>query len=55
MKKHFGFSIKVGFESQHILYKPWVDYYHCEDFGVRDLHAGILGLYINVHWWRHEI
>ena len=55
MKKHFGFSIKVGFESQHVLSKPWVEYYRCKDYGIGYLYVCVLGLYANTHWWRHEI
>jgi len=54
MRKHFGLSIKVGFESQHVLHKPWADYWYCNEFNMLDIRLACLGIYLTFNWWRNE-
>ena len=59
MKKHFAFSIKLGFESQWILKRPWVDVFRLHEIvsetRIVEVKAVCLGAYIQLNWWRGEL
>jgi hypothetical protein len=54
MKKHFGFSIKVGFNSQWVFKRPWVDLFRFERFDTIMIQIACLGINVELHWWRAE-
>ena len=49
MKKHFGLSIKVGFESRHFK-RVWAHYYKCGDFKMYHIQVVVLGFNLDLDW-----
>ena len=55
MEKHFGFNIKVGFESQHVLRMPYGGFWRDKECGFTAMFITFLGINVAFDWWRHEI
>ena len=50
--RHFGFDIKLGFESQHVKFiKPSLHKFVCKDVGVYKLNFTWLGVNLDLDLW----